>query len=96
MMPALVGVLLSLSGTPSLAVPAGKDSQMNWVGKWQNQYGSILEITEEAHHRILGKFRTALPDSGFSGQEIEVVGVHYGDCIGLTAGGLSSSLPRTD
>jgi len=62
---------------------------MSWLGKWRNQYGSVLEITDEADHRIAGKFRTALPDSGFFGQEIPVVGVHHGDCIGLTAGGVS-------
>jgi hypothetical protein len=60
---------------------------MSWLGKWRNQYGSILEITDEGNHRIAGTFRTALPDSGFWGREIAVVGVHYGDCIGLTAGG---------
>ncbi len=60
---------------------------MSWLGQWRNQYGSILEITDEADHRIRGTFRTELPDSGFWGQEIAVVGVHYGDCIGLTAGG---------
>ncbi len=59
---------------------------MSWLGKWRNQYGSILDITDEADHRIIGTFRTALPDSGFWGQEIAVVGVHYGDCIGLVAG----------
>ena len=64
---------------------------MTWIGKWRNQYGSILEITDESGHRIAGKFRTALPDSGFFGQEVEVIGVHYGDCIGLTAGGRAPS-----
>ncbi len=60
---------------------------MSWLGKWRNQYGSILDITDEADHRIIGTFRTALTDSGFWGQEIDVVGVHYGDCIGFVAGG---------
>ena len=60
---------------------------MTWLGKWRNQYGSLLEITDESDHKIAGKFRTALADSGFFGQEISVVGVHYGGCIGLTAGG---------
>ena len=64
---------------------------MTWIGKWRNQYGSILEITDESNHRIAGKFRAALRDSGFYGQEVEVVGVHYSDCIGLKAGGLASS-----
>ncbi len=60
---------------------------MSWLGKWRNQYGSVIEITDESNNRIAGSFRTALPDSGFFGQEIEIVGMHYGDCIGLTAGG---------
>jgi len=64
---------------------------MSWVGKWRNQYGSELEISDDSGHRIAGKFRTALPDRGFFGQEIEVVGVHYGACIGITAGGTASS-----
>lgn len=63
---------------------------MSWIGKWRNQYGSILEITDESDHRVVGKFRTALDDSGFFGQEIDVVGVHHGDCIGLAAGGKSA------
>ena len=64
---------------------------MSWIGKWRNQYGSILEITEESDHRVAGRFRTALDDSGFFGQEIEVVGVCHGDCIGLAAGGKSAA-----
>ena len=64
---------------------------MTWIGKWRNQYGSILEIPDESNHRIEGKFRTALPDSGVFGRELDIVGVHSGDCIGLTAGGLGTS-----
>jgi hypothetical protein len=64
---------------------------MRWTGTWRNQYGSTLEITEESDHRVWGKFRTALDDSGFFGQEIEVVGVCHGDCIGLAAGGRSAA-----
>ena len=64
---------------------------MTWLGKWQNQYGSVLEITDESNNRIVGKFRTALPDSGFYGQEIDIVGIHYGDCIGLAAGGAATT-----
>ena len=64
---------------------------MNWLGKWRNQYGSILEITDDSANRIVGKFRTALSDSGFYDQEVEVVGVHYGDCIGLVAGGSAAA-----
>jgi hypothetical protein len=60
---------------------------MTWLGKWRNQYGSVLEITDESNHRIVGSFRTALADSGFSGQEIPIVGFHQGNCIGLSGGG---------
>jgi hypothetical protein len=64
---------------------------MSWLGKWRNQYGSILEITDDADHRIVGSFKTALRDSGFFGQQIDVVGYHQGDCIGLAAGGKARS-----
>src|SRR5437773_8413214 len=60
---------------------------MNWKGKWRNQYGSTVDITDDANHRIAGTFKTALPDSGFYGQEIPVVGIHQGDCISFVAGG---------
>jgi hypothetical protein len=60
---------------------------MNWKGKWRNQYGSTVDITDDAHHRIAGTFKTALRDSGFYGQEIPVVGIHQGDCISFVAGG---------
>ena len=60
---------------------------MNWKGKWRNQYGSTVDITDDANHRIAGTFKTALRDSGFYGQEIPVVGIHQGDCIRFVAGG---------
>ena len=60
---------------------------MTWKGKWQNQYGSIVDITDDADRRISGTFRTALRDSGFYGQEIPIVGIHQGDCISFVAGG---------
>jgi hypothetical protein len=60
---------------------------MNWKGKWRNQYGSTVDITDDANHRIAGMFKTALKDSGFYGQEIPVVGIHQGDCISFVAGG---------
>ena len=50
---------------------------MNWIGKWKNQYGSILEISDDSDNRIVGTFRTALEDSGFFGQEIAIVGVSW-------------------
>ncbi|PTY04282.1 hypothetical protein DB347_20525 [Opitutaceae bacterium EW11] len=60
---------------------------MRWLGKWRNQYGSILEITQESDGKIAGVFRTALEDSGFFGQQIPVYGFGQGDCIGLSGGG---------
>ena len=62
---------------------------MSLVGKWRNQYGSILEITHESDHRVEGSFRTALVDSGFFGQRIPVVGFRQGNCIGLAGGGVT-------
>ena len=59
---------------------------MNWKGKWRNQYGSTVDITDDANHRIAGTFKTALRGSGFYGQEIPVVGIHQGDCISFVAG----------
>jgi Avidin family len=60
---------------------------MSWIGTWRNQYGSVVEITDEADHKITGTFRTALQDSGFFGQEISISGVHQGDCISFAGGG---------
>jgi hypothetical protein len=31
---------------------------MAWKGKWRNQDGSILEITDDANQKIVGTFRT--------------------------------------
>lgn len=60
-----------------------------WEGKWRNQCGSIVEITDEANNRIGGTFTTALEDSGFHGQTMPVVGVHQGDCISFVCGGVT-------
>ncbi|QEN85291.1 hypothetical protein FZC33_03320 [Labrys sp. KNU-23] len=65
---------------------------MSWVGRWKNQYGSILTITDDAEGRIIGTFKTALLESGFYGTEIAVSGIHLGHCINFaftasTAGG---------
>ena len=60
---------------------------MNWKGKWRNQYGSILEITDDANRKIVGTFRTSLDDSGFHGQTIPMLGVHQGECISVSGGG---------
>jgi hypothetical protein len=63
----------------------------NWIGKWRNQYGSILEVTEQSSRELKGAFRTALPDSGFYGQVVPLVGVHQGDCISLAGGGKTAA-----
>lgn len=67
---------------------------MPWTGKWRNQFGSILEITDDANGRIEGTFETALADSGFYGQVVAVVGVHQGNCIGFSSVGHSSTGDR--
>jgi hypothetical protein len=60
---------------------------MSWRGKWRNQFGSIVEIADDADNRIYGSFTTALEDSGFYGQTVPIVGVHQGDCISFAAAG---------
>ncbi len=67
---------------------------MSWIGKWQNQFGSIVDITGEADGRIEGSFRTALKDSGFYGQTVPIVGFHQGNCIGFVSVGSSSAGDR--
>ena len=62
---------------------------MNWIGKWRNQYGSELEITNDADQKLTGTFTTALADSGFAGQTIPMVGFHQGECLGVSGGGRS-------
>jgi hypothetical protein len=57
------------------------------LGKWRNQYGSILEIISDSNHRISGTFKIALKDSGFHGQELPVCGAQQRECIGLSAAG---------
>lgn len=60
---------------------------MRWLGKWRNQYGSLVEITSEADHRIIGTFQTVLEDSSFRGQVLAISGVHQGDCISFAGAG---------
>jgi hypothetical protein len=57
-----------------------------WKGKWRNRYGSILTITDDSDHRLIGTFETALPDSGFHDRSIPMIGFHQGNCIGITGG----------
>ncbi|MDA9410694.1 avidin/streptavidin family protein [Bradyrhizobium sp. CCBAU 45384] len=48
----------------------------SWVGAWRNQFGSMLRIISDAEGRIEGTFETALEDSGFYGQTVQVTGFH--------------------
>ncbi len=57
---------------------------MSWIGRWRNQYGSMLEISDDAGNRLTGTFRTALEDSGFFGRAVPIAGIHWGDCISFT------------
>ena len=57
---------------------------MTWTGKWRNQYGSIVEVSSEADGKIVGTFTTALPDSGFAGMSVDILGVCSGDCISFS------------
>jgi Avidin family len=67
---------------------------MSWVGKWRNQFGSIVHITNDANGRIEGSFRTALEDSGFYGQTVPIIGFHQGNCIGFVSVGSSPAGDR--
>lgn len=67
------------------------EDALTWTGKWRNQYGSVLEITDDSDGQIIGSFRTALDDSGFHGQTIPMFGVHQGDCISVAGGGRTAA-----
>ena len=64
---------------------------MTWKGKWKNQYGSTLEITDDRDGLVTGVFQTALTDSGFYGQAIPISGRCQGDCIGVTGCGFTAA-----
>jgi hypothetical protein len=68
-----------------------EEPEMSWIGKWKNQFGSIVEISSEAGGKIEGTFRTALEDSGFYGQTVAIFGAHHGNCIAFS----SASTSRT-
>jgi len=63
---------------------------MNWVGRWKNQYGSILQIETAEDGVVKGSFKTALEDSGFFGQTIAMHGTFDGPCIGISGAGEST------
>ena len=64
---------------------------VNWLGEWRNQYGSILRIDTAENGVVTGAFTTALEDSGFFGQTIPIHGVYDGPCIGVSGAGRSSA-----
>ncbi len=64
---------------------------MKWLGQWRNQFGSVVDITDETGHAIAGTFRTALPDSGFYGQTIPIAGIHQGDGVSFAGGGRTAA-----
>ena len=61
---------------------------MSWLGKWKNQFGSLVEVTSEADGRIEGTFRTALKDSGFFGETVPIVGSAQRQLHRLLLGGV--------
>jgi hypothetical protein len=64
---------------------------VSWVGKWKNQFGSIVTVTSDADGCIEGTFVTALKDSAFYGEIVAIKGVHRGNCISFTSVGGSAS-----
>lgn len=60
---------------------------MTWIGRWKNQYGSLLTITDDSQGRLSGSFQTALEDSGFFGQDLPISGIHQGACISFAFAG---------
>jgi hypothetical protein len=58
----------------------GGSSRIDWTGRWYNEYGSCLTITDDGDKRLHGSFRTALGDSAFAETEPEIDGLHSGPC----------------
>ncbi|MFC4913484.1 avidin/streptavidin family protein [Actinomadura gamaensis] len=59
----------------------GGMTDTTWIGRWRNQYGSVLTVTDDNDGTLTGTFRTALDDSAFAGAEVPVTGVHRGACV---------------
>ncbi|WP_330182839.1 avidin/streptavidin family protein [Nocardia sp. NBC_01503] len=53
---------------------------IDWKGRWRNEYGSRLTITDDSGGRLQGAFETSLPDSVFAGKEVPILGLHQGPC----------------
>lgn len=67
-------------------IVGGMSDAHPWAGEWRNQYGSTLTITDDAGNRIRGTFRTALDDSAFAGEAVEITGMHVGACVQFAFG----------
>lgn len=59
---------------------------MDFQGRWQNQYGSVLLLRQEADGVLSGEFETALEDSLFFGATVQITGVRAGSAIGFSFG----------
>lgn len=59
---------------------------MNWIGKWRNQYGSILDITKQENGNLEGTFESAV-DETTKGKKLLFVGVYKDLLIGITCTG---------
>lgn len=59
---------------------------MNWIGKWRNQYGSILDITKQEKGILEGTFESAV-DETTKGEKLQVIGVYKDSLIGITCTG---------
>jgi hypothetical protein len=59
---------------------------MNWIGKWENQYGSIIVITLQQKGRLEGTFESAV-DQTTKGQSLALVGVYNDLLLAITCSG---------
>lgn len=59
---------------------------MNWMGKWKNQYGSILNIINQENGNVEGTFESAV-DETTKGKQLPVVGVYKDNMIAIACAG---------
>ncbi len=59
---------------------------MNWIGKWQNEYGSVLDITLQENGKLEGTFESAI-DETTKGMKLPVVGVYNDNLIAVACAG---------
>lgn len=55
---------------------------MNWIGKWINQHGSVLDITNQDENKLEGIFKSAV-DETTKGQKLWVTGVCQDNLIAV-------------